>query len=82
MDPRTGSNPARGGRPHSQRLRELEARLDDAERQITQLENTLRGLVRETNDISVGGPCKCGQSLLIISQRTVYCPQCQYKRAI
>ncbi|WP_339103454.1 hypothetical protein [Haloterrigena salinisoli] len=66
----------------ARRLRELEARLEDAERQIGRLENTLRGVVRETNDVSVGGPCKCGKSLLIVRQRTVHCPQCQYRRAI
>ena len=72
----------RGRYPHSRRLREFEARLDDAERQIGQLENTLRGVVRETNDVSIAGPCKCGKALLIVRQQTVYCPQCQYRRGI
>ncbi|QRV17357.1 hypothetical protein [Haloterrigena salifodinae] len=72
----------RGRHLHSRRLRELEERLDDAERDIDRLENTLRGIVRETNDISVGGLCKCGKSLLIVRQRTVYCPHCKYRRAI
>ena len=82
MDHRTRSNPVRDRRLHSRRLRDLEERLSEAERNICQLENTLRGVVRETNDVSVGGPCKCGDSLLIVRQRTVYCPQCQYQRAI
>ena len=84
MDHRTRSSPdsVRERRLHSRRLRELEARLDDAERQIGQLENTLRGVVRETNGVSIGGPCKCGEALLIVHQQTVYCPQCQYRRAI
>ncbi|NUC71837.1 hypothetical protein HTZ84_05840 [Haloterrigena sp. SYSU A558-1] len=72
----------RGRHLYSRRLRELEERLDDAERNIDRLENTLRGIVRETDGVSVGGPCKCGESLLIVRHRTVYCPHCKYRRAI
>ncbi|ADB60932.1 hypothetical protein Htur_2048 [Haloterrigena turkmenica DSM 5511] len=72
----------RGRHLHSRRLRDLEDRLDDAEQQIARLENTLRGIVRETNEVDVSGPCKCGESLLIVRQRTVYCPHCKYRRAI
>ncbi|WP_230198534.1 hypothetical protein [Halopiger goleimassiliensis] len=67
---------------HSRRLRDLEARLDDTERKVDQLENTLCGVVRELNEVSIAGPCKCGKALLIVHQQTVYCPQCQYRRTI
>ncbi|RKD95042.1 hypothetical protein [Halopiger aswanensis] len=66
----------------SRELAALEAELEETKQHIDQLENTLRGVVRDANDISVGGPCSCGQSLLLIRQRVIYCPQCEYKRTI
>ena len=66
----------------SERLRRLEDRLEETEQRVVQLENTMRGIVREANGISVGGPCKCGESLLIVRERTMYCPSCQYQQTM
>ncbi|QSW98928.1 hypothetical protein [Haloterrigena alkaliphila] len=82
MNHRTRSTPARGRRVRSNRLRDLEDRLANTERRIERLENTLKGVVREFEDVSIGGPCKCGESLLIVRHRTIYCPSCRYRRTI
>ncbi|AEH38853.1 hypothetical protein [Halopiger xanaduensis] len=66
----------------SRELAEFEDELEKTKQHVVQLENTLRGVVRDANDISVGGPCSCGESLLLIRQRVIYCPQCEYKRTI
>lgn len=66
----------------SRRLEELEAELEATRDRVQQLENTLRGVVRNVNDVSVGGPCTCGKSLLIVRQQEIYCPQCGYRRTM
>ncbi|WP_459810039.1 hypothetical protein [Halopiger thermotolerans] len=66
----------------SRELTDLEDELEETKQRVVQLENTLRGVVRDANDISVGGPCSCGKSLLLIRQHVIYCPQCEYKRTI
>ncbi|SER74567.1 hypothetical protein [Natrinema salaciae] len=64
------------------RLRDLEADLEECSRHLVQLENTLRHIVRTTDDVTIGGPCRCGQSLLILSNQSLYCPQCSYRRTV
>lgn len=66
----------------SRQLADLEDELEETKQHVVQLENTLRGVVRDANGISVGGPCSCGQSLLLVRQQVIYCPQCEYKRTI
>lgn len=64
------------------RLRALEAELEENARRLVQLETALRYVVRTTNDVSIGGPCHCGESLLIVRQQSIYCPNCSYQRTI
>ncbi|MCU4740294.1 hypothetical protein [Natronoglomus mannanivorans] len=66
----------------SRQLADLEAELEENKRRVTQLENTLKAVTRQTNDISIGGPCSCGESFLIVRQRVIYCPQCGYRRTM
>ncbi|WP_436343870.1 hypothetical protein [Natronorubrum sp. FCH18a] len=73
---------ARRRRLLSRRLHEIEERLETVERRADRLENTLQGVVREATSVSLGGPCRCGESLLIVRRQTIYCPQCQYRRTI
>ena len=82
MSHRNGSSATNRRRPRSRRPHDLDERLSKVEQHLVQLENTLQGVVRETSDVTIGGPCKCGESLVIVRQRTVYCPQCQYRRGI
>lgn len=63
-------------------LSTLEADLEENRRRVLQLENTLKAVTRQTNDISIGGPCSCGKSFLIVRQRVIYCPQCDYQRTM
>lgn len=64
------------------RLAELERELEETRDRVRQLENTLRGAVQNANDVSIGGPCKCGKSLLLIRQQKIYCPHCGYNRTM
>lgn len=64
------------------RLEELEDEFEATRDRVRRLENTLRGVVRNVNDVSVGGPCTCGKSLLIVRQQEIYCPQCGYQRTM
>ncbi|MXV61259.1 hypothetical protein GS429_04110 [Natronorubrum sp. JWXQ-INN-674] len=64
------------------RLAALEAELTDNSRRVTQLENTLRAVMRETENVSVGGPCVCGECLLLVQRRRLYCPKCNYQQTM
>ncbi|MDF9745565.1 hypothetical protein [Natrinema salsiterrestre] len=68
-------------RPH-RRLHQLEAELEENGQRLVRLENTLRHVVRTTADVSVGGPCQCGESLVIVTKHSLYCPECSYQRTV
>lgn len=58
-------------------------RLEANERALEQLRNTVSALARETDGITVGQPCdRCDRVLLLISDGTMYCPQCSYRRSM
>ncbi|MGQ3411845.1 hypothetical protein [Natrinema versiforme] len=82
MGRRIRPNGARERRRLHRRLRALEADLEEQSQRLVRLENALRHIVRRTDDVSVGGPCQCGESLLIVTRRSLYCPQCSYRRTI
>uniref|UniRef100_A0A7D5KU14 Uncharacterized protein n=2 Tax=Natrinema halophilum TaxID=1699371 RepID=A0A7D5KU14_9EURY len=70
-------------RSHFRRsLAELESDLETTRVRIQQLENTLRGVVRNLDNISIGGPCRCGESMLLIRQKKIFCPECGYQRTM
>jgi hypothetical protein len=64
------------------RLQQLEAELEDHGQRLLQMENALRHVVRTTADVSIGGPCQCGESLVIVTRHSLYCPQCSYRRTV
>ncbi|WP_207587917.1 hypothetical protein [Halomontanus rarus] len=64
------------------RLFDIEAELEENSRRLRQLENTLKAVTRQTDDISIGSPCSCGESFLIVRQQVIYCPQCTYRRTM
>lgn len=63
-------------------LTDLEADLEEPNQHVVQLETTLRGVVRDANGIPVRAPCSCGERVLLIRQRVISCPQCEYKRTL
>ena len=79
---RQPSGPRTRRRPVSTRIDDLETALEETNRRVDRLENTLQALARERDDVSIAGPCNCGESLLIIRQRTIYCPECRYRRTM
>ncbi|WP_408958221.1 hypothetical protein [Natrinema sp. 74] len=64
------------------RLAALESELETTRERVRRLENTLREAVRTADDVSIGGPCSCGESLLLVRDRTLYCPECRYRRTV
>lgn len=71
-----------GRRALAERLSTLEDDLAETNRHLYRLENALEGVLRETDGVSLGGPCRCGESLLVVRRRTIYCPRCAYRRTI
>lgn len=61
---------------------ELETELEENRRRVLQLENTLKAITRQASDLSIGGPCSCEESLLIVRQNVIYCPECDYRRTM
>lgn len=45
-----------------------------AERRLQQIETAMEGIARHVGNLSIVGPCMCGQSLLLVRQTDVYCP--------
>ncbi|MDS0477973.1 hypothetical protein [Natrinema sp. 1APR25-10V2] len=65
-----------------QRIDTLESELETTKEHVRRLENTLQAVVRNADDVSIGGPCSCGESFLFVRDRELYCPQCGYQRTI
>ncbi|WP_226010786.1 hypothetical protein [Halomicrobium salinisoli] len=64
-------------------LRELTRRVETAERRVTQVENALCAVARETSDVSVSHACnRCEKSLLIVQNGSMRCPRCNYSRSM
>lgn len=79
-----GERPIRTGRRRHvhRRLAEFETELEETSDRVRRLENTLQEVVRNDEDVSLGGPCKCNKSLLIVREREIYCPVCDYQRTM
>ena len=81
MEPRL---PPAGRRQRSpvDRLAKLERRLEETDRRVLLLHNTLRGVAREAG-VSIGCPCdRCERSYLLVSDGLLVCPQCGYQQSI
>lgn len=69
-------------RGDTERRGEMAMRLEgetrtDLEQRVERLENTLKAVARESESISVRGPCQnCGQCLVFNRDSTMYCPYC------
>lgn len=61
---------------------QLLTRLAQTEHRLRQVENALKGIARHTGEVSVAGPCMCGESLLLVKQTVVYCPACGHQQAL
>lgn len=52
-------------------------RLAALEQRVDQLQNTLKAVARESDSVTVHGPCPaCEQCLLLLKGSTMYCPHC------
>lgn len=61
----------------------LTDRVDQLDRRNLQLKNTIRALAREYARISLGGVCPhCAQSLTLIEEGLIRCPECGYLRSL
>lgn len=59
------------------RLTRMSERLDEYEKRIDCLQNTLGAIAREAGNISVRGRCgSCEQSLMLLDDGMLYCPKC------
>jgi len=60
---------------------EVVDRLDEQEREIERLKNTLRGITHKLDGVSMSGRCcHCNRAYVIISHGEVYCPACGSRR--
>lgn len=49
----------------------------DLEQRVERLENTLRAVTRETDAVTLRGPCsKCAKCLMIQTNEGLHCPNC------
>lgn len=49
----------------------------DLEQRVERLENTLRAIARETDSVTLRGPCRdCEECLIIQTNRGLHCPNC------
>lgn len=84
MAPRfpTETDPRAGETPQIQ-IERVMARLERTERRMLQVENALSGVANHVGGLSIGGPCPdCTQSLLLVSQGSMNCPQCSYQEPL
>ncbi|MDJ1432889.1 hypothetical protein [Halostagnicola sp. A-GB9-2] len=71
-----------GDRARRAQLEQVTERLEATERRLTQLQNTVRAVAREA-DVTVSGPCgRCGRVNLLVTDGTLHCPMCGYRRSL
>ncbi|ELY57460.1 hypothetical protein C493_08241 [Natronolimnohabitans innermongolicus JCM 12255] len=64
------------------RLRNVAARVERTESRLALLENTLRGIARETG-VAIGCPCdRCDRSYVLIADGMMTCPVCGYRQSL
>lgn len=62
---------------------ELSERLAETERRVEQLRNALCAVARAGSDVSVTHSCRhCEQSLMLVRNGQLYCPNCRYGRSV